>query len=241
MAKDTPHLKKYLISLSILIGVLLFFGLIVYKGHVAEKAIQLFHFLSDKNQISAYISTFGPGAPVVFMLIQILQVIFAPVPGEMTGFVGGYLFGTIKGFIFSSIALTGGSIINFSIGRVLGKRFVRRLIPSKHLQRFDTLVKREGALIIFILFIFPGFPKDYLCLFLGLSAMPFKIFVWMSAVGRMPGTFILSLQGSMLYNENFMILAVAAGVCCLFVLLSYRYREPLFRWIERQNKPDGNG
>jgi uncharacterized membrane protein YdjX (TVP38/TMEM64 family) len=71
--------------------------------------------------------------------------------------------------------------------------------------------------------------------------MPFKIFVWLSAVGRMPGTFILSLQGGMLYSENYTILAVAAGVCCLFVLVGYRYREPLFRWIERQNKREDNG
>jgi uncharacterized membrane protein YdjX (TVP38/TMEM64 family) len=241
MAKDTSHVKKYVILTSIFIGILILSGGVAYQSHLAEKAIRLFHFLSDKNKISVYISAFGPGAPLIFMLIQILQVIFAPVPGEMTGFVGGYLFGTLKGFIFSSIALTGGSIINFSIGRILGKRFVRRLIPSKHLQRFDTLVKREGALIIFILFIFPGFPKDYLCLFLGLSAMPFKIFVWLSAIGRMPGTFILSLQGSMLYKENYMILAVAAGVCCLFVFLGYRYRESLFRWIESQNNQDDNG
>lgn len=240
MAKGTPHLKKYVILISIF-SILILFGWVAYQSHVAEKAVRLFYFLSDKNEITAYLSAFDSEAPVIFMLIQILQVIFAPVPGEMTGFVGGYLFGTIKGFIFSSVALTAGSIINFSIGRVLGKRFVRRFIPPQHLQRFDALVRREGALIVFILFIFPGFPKDYLCFFLGLSTMPFKIFVWLSAVGRMPGTFILSLQGSMFYEENFVILAVAAGVFCLFVLLSYRYREALFRWIERQNNKDGNG
>lgn len=238
---DTPRLKKSTIVIGILVAALLLLAAVAYRDLIVEKTVHLYRFLSDKGRTSAYIESFGPWAPLVFMSIQILQVLFAPVPGEMTGVVGGYLFGTMKGFAFSSIALTAGSIINFAIGKFLGRRFVRKLIPVDHLTRFDALVKREGALVIFILFIFPGFPKDYLCLFLGLSALPFRIFVWLSAVGRMPGTFILSLQGSMIYEENYAALAAAAGVCCLLVLMGYRYREPLFRWMERQNKRGDRG
>lgn len=237
----TPRLKKSTIVIGILIGVALLLGAVVYRDLVIEKILQGYRFLSDKGKTSAYIESFGAWAPLIFMVIQLLQVIFAPVPGEMTGVVGGYLFGTLKGFVFSSIALTAGSIINFAIGKFFGRRFVRSMIPAHHLARFDALVRREGALVIFILFIFPGFPKDYLCLFLGLSALPFRIFVWLSAVGRMPGTFILSLQGSMISEQNHAALAAAAGACCLLVLMGYRYREALFRWIERQNKPHGGG
>ena len=67
---------------------------------------------------------------MVFMGIQILQVIFAPVPGEATGFIGGYLFGVLEGFLYSSLALAIGSWINFSIGRFLGVRYVRKMIPA---------------------------------------------------------------------------------------------------------------
>ena len=105
------------------------------------------------------------------MGIQILQVIFAPVPGEATGFIGGYLFGTIKGFLYSSIALTIGSWINFAIGRFFGERYVRKLIPPAKFEKFDRILKHQGVIIIFFLFVFPGFPKDYLCLFLGLSTL----------------------------------------------------------------------
>ena len=241
MLKDPPRLRIYVIAAVILAGVFACVGLLVYQRQVVETASRLLHFLSDRNKISTYVSSFGSWAPMVFMLIQILQVVFAPIPGEMTGFVGGYLFGVWPGFVYSSIALTVGSLINFSVGRFLGKRFVRRLIPSKHLKRLDAVLKHEGALIIFILFVFPGFPKDYLCLFLGLSAIPIKLFIWMSAVGRMPGTFMLSIQGGMLFKENYYLLAAMAGVFCLFVLLSYYYRESFYRWIEKQNNRHGNG
>jgi uncharacterized membrane protein YdjX (TVP38/TMEM64 family) len=220
----------------VLLGVLLVLGLLlfIYGGDLWSLIVRFFDFLSDRKKTSAYIEGFGPAAPLVFMLVQVLQVLLAPIPGEATGFVGGYLFGVTKGFIFSSIALSIGSIINFGVGRFLGRRYVRKVIPSKYLARFDTVARREGALIIFMLFVFPGFPKDYLCLFLGLSSLPFKIFFLMTTIGRMPGTFILSLQGAMLFEQNYMILALATATCSGIVLLGYRYRDSLYAWIEKQ-------
>ena len=97
------------------------------------------------------------------------------------------------------------------------------------------MIKREGALVVFILFILPGFPKDYLCLFLGLSALPTKIFFFMATIGRMPGTFILSLQGAMFFEQNYLLLALATGGCSVIVLLGYQYRDKLYAWIEKQN------
>ena len=215
----------------IVLGLLLFF----YGAEVWALLVRFVNFLSDKEKTGAYIEGFGPRAPLIFMLIQVLQVMFAPVPGEATGFIGGYLFGVANGFLFSSIALSAGSLINFAAGRFLGRRYVRKLIPPKYLTRFDTIVRREGALVVFILFVIPGFPKDYLCLFLGLSTLPIKIFFIMATIGRMPGTFILSLQGAMVFEQNYLLLALAIGGCLVIVLLGYRYRDSLYAWIEKQN------
>jgi len=220
----------------VLMGIFLVLSLILYfygEG-LWSLVVRFFYFLSDRDKISAYIEGFGSAAPWVFMLVQVLQVLLAPVPGEATGFIGGYIFGVTKGFLFSSIALSIGSIINFGVGRFLGQRYVRKVIPTKYLTRFDMVAKREGALIVFMLFVFPGFPKDYLCLFLGLSALPFKTFLIMATFGRMPGTFILSLQGTMLFQQNYLILAVATAICSGIVLLGYRYRESFYAWIEKQ-------
>jgi uncharacterized membrane protein YdjX (TVP38/TMEM64 family) len=181
--------------------------------------------------------SFGMGAPFIFIFIQILQVMFAPIPGEATGFVGGYLFGTIRGFIYSSIGLTVGSWINFIIGRFLGKRYIRKLIPETKLTKFDTLLKRQGVIVLFILFIFPGFPKDYLCLFLGMSTLPLKVFMVLTAIGRMPGTFMLSLQGSSLFEKNYLAFAVITAICLVAAILAYKFRDRLYLWIEKYNNP----
>jgi uncharacterized membrane protein YdjX (TVP38/TMEM64 family) len=207
----------------------------LYRIPLWEKVTYYSDIFTDREQIKAFVTSFGTGAPVVFIIIQILQVLLAPFPGEATGFIGGFLFGATKGFLYSSIGLTVGSLINFSIGRFLGKRFVRKLIPPAQLERMDNLVKHQGVIVLFALFVFPGFPKDYLCLFLGLSAMPLKIFIILTAIGRMPGTLMLSLQGSYIFEQSYGWFALIVSVCLILIFLAYRYREGLYRWIEKFN------
>ena len=233
MAEQSPRLFiKILIGL--IAGVILLLAILFHES-IWQNLSYLYQLLADRDRIRDFITSFGWGAPLVFMGIQILQVIFAPVPGEATGFIGGYLFGVLKGFLYSSAALAVGSWINFSIGRFFGVRFVRKMIPAAKFEKFDSMLKRQGLVILFLLFVFPGFPKDYLCLFLGLSTLPLKVFILIAAVGRMPGTFLLSLQGAYLFEENYLFLGIAAGACAILAGIIYLYRERLYLWAERIN------
>ena len=228
--------NKY--KISIILALIVFgFAVFWFRIPIWEKIIESYRLFSDREKIRVLISSFGTSAPPVFMLIQVLQVIFAPVPGEATGFIGGYLFGTLPGFIYSSIGLSVGSWLNFVIGRFLGERYVRKRIPAQQFQKIDGLIKRQGVIVLFILFLFPGFPKDYLCLALGLSTLPMKIFIMLAGIGRMPGTFALSLQGAFLYEQNYVLLGVMIAACLILALLCYGYRERIYLWIEKiENK-----
>ena len=183
----TASTKKITIYISLAL-ILLCFAAFWFRDPIWEKILDYYRLFSDRAQIRQFISSFGSSAPPIFMLIQILQVLLAPVPGEATGFIGGYLFGVLPGFIYSSIGLTVGSWLNFVIGRLLGERYVRKLIPADRFEKIDRAVKRQGVIVLFILFLFPGFPKDYLCLALGLSTLPVKLFILLAGFGRMPGT-----------------------------------------------------
>ena len=231
----TAAANKFRISIILALIVFGFVGF-WFRIPIWEKITDLYRLFSDREQIRLLISSFGASAPPVFMLIQILQVIFAPVPGEATGFIGGYLFGTLPGFIYSSIGLTAGSWLNFVIGRFLGERYVRKRIPAHQFQKIDGLVKRQGVIVLFILFLFPGFPKDYLCLALGVSTLPMRIFILLAGIGRMPGTFALSLQGEFLYEQNYVLLGAMVAACLILALLCYGYREKIYLWIERIEK-----
>ncbi len=215
-------------------------GLLILAGYyfripIWKMTVHFYDLMTDREAIQSYIVSWGMAAPVVFTGIQILQVVIAPIPGEATGFIGGFLFGAFKGFLYSSIGLSVGSLINFGIGRLLGKQFIRKLIPASQIKQLDKLVHRQGAIVLFICFLFPGFPKDYLCLFLGISNIPFKLFFVMATFGRMPGTLALSVQGASLYEQEYVLMMVITVFCIVSAYLSYRYKENLYNWMEKLN------
>jgi uncharacterized membrane protein YdjX (TVP38/TMEM64 family) len=231
MQKTINFFKQYAIWL-LIAGLT---GIVVFCCF--DPMLRLYHLLADRQAVKGYIESWGSSAPLVFILIQVLQVMLAPVPGEVSGFVGGYLFGALNGFIYSSIGLAMGSAINFWIGRMLGNRFVRKMIPAAQLNKLDQFISHQGIVVLLICFIFPGFPKDYLCLFLGLTTLPFNIFILLAAVGRMPGTLMLSLQGNLLYRQNYWSLGAILLICALAVWLAVKYKTFIYRWVERENMP----
>ena len=200
---------------------------------------------ANKVWIKAQLKAAGPLAPLVFILIQALQVVFAPIPGEATGFIGGYLFGAPLGLFYSTLGLTLGSVLAFLIARWLEEHYVKRWIPADILHKFDFLMERQGALISFILFILPGFPKDYLCFVLGLSRMPLKLFLLIVTVGRLPGTLLLTLQGAKVYKGDYYSTLIILGLCLVLVVVLGYYREAVYRWIRRfdhlEDRAPGSG
>jgi uncharacterized membrane protein YdjX (TVP38/TMEM64 family) len=157
-----------------------------------------------------FILSFGAYSKIVFVALQAFQVVFAPVPGEVTGFVGGYLYGKVVGTLLSTVGLTVGSVIAFEIARLFGIPLVKRVVKQEAMARFDHFVTHRGLQIVYILFVIPGLPKDSLCYLLGLTHMRRLDFVLMNVFGRLPGTLILSLQGEALrthhYQEFFTLL-----------------------------------
>jgi uncharacterized membrane protein YdjX (TVP38/TMEM64 family) len=230
---------KYIILFLVAVCVFALAGYL-YSEPLFKYITQYYYFFIDKEKIEKFITSYGNGigAPVAFIILQILQVMFAPVPGEASGFIGGYLFGITKGFIYSSIGLTIGSWITFLIGRFLGEHYVRKRIPARQLNRFDTIIKHQGVIAVFILFIFPGFPKDSLCFFLGFSAIPIRLFIILASIGRMPGTFMLSLQGALLMEQSYEMFVLILVICIILIFISFRYKENLYRWIEKFNGTD---
>jgi uncharacterized membrane protein YdjX (TVP38/TMEM64 family) len=199
----------------------------------------------NKEWIKSVLKGAGPLAPIVFIFLQTLQVVFAPIPGEATGFIGGYLFGIPLGLLYSTLGLTLGSTLAFLLARWLEERYATKWIPTEILQKFDFLMERQGALISFILFLLPGFPKDYLCFLLGLSRMPLKLFLLICIVGRLPGTLLLTLQGAKVYKGDYYSTLIILGLCLVLIVVLGYYREAVYKWIRRfehpENKAPGSG
>jgi uncharacterized membrane protein YdjX (TVP38/TMEM64 family) len=97
-------------------------------------------------------------------------------------------------------------------------------------------MRRQGVLAAFALFLIPGFPKDYLCLFLGLSRMSWRLFLPLVALGRIPGTLMLSFQGAALARRDYGVLVALVACCTLILGLLMVYRSEVYGWIERLDR-----
>jgi uncharacterized membrane protein YdjX (TVP38/TMEM64 family) len=190
----------------------------------------LFHledFMNNGSRARETILSFGYLAPLMFMFLQVLQVLFAPVPGEATGLLGGYLFGAWPSFIYSSIGLATGSVLAFGLGHLFADTFRDRFAKTGVYRKFNHLVFKGGFVIPFVLFLFPGFPKDSLSYLLGLSTMPFKVFIFIATIARMPGTLVLSFEGAQVYQRNYVELLVLLVFSALVALPCYFYRSQI--------------
>src|SRR6516225_8174182 len=179
---------------------------------------------SNRDKLSKFLQSLGPYSPAVFVLLQILQVVAAPFPGELTGVAGGYVYGETMGFLLSTVGLTMGSWVAFELASILGRPFVERFVSQEVLQKFDFLTTNTGATICFLLFLIPGFPKDYLCYLLGLSRMKLSTFLIVSIIGRTPGTYLLTIQGAKFRNQEYYTVAIVGAICAVILLLAYLYR-----------------
>jgi uncharacterized membrane protein YdjX (TVP38/TMEM64 family) len=150
-SKALSFFLRLLLAASIL--VLIFLMFYVYQEGAWRDIIRYYRFFLNPVRLQLFIASFGPYAKVVFVFVQALQVVFAPVPGEVTGFVGGYLFGSISGTIYSTIGLMLGSSLAFGIARGLGIKFVEKVVKKEYINKFNFFITHKGLYITFILFL----------------------------------------------------------------------------------------
>jgi uncharacterized membrane protein YdjX (TVP38/TMEM64 family) len=192
----------------------------------------------DPVALRAALRDWGALAPLVFIGIQALQVLIAPIPGEVTGFLGGFVFGQWRGLGYSMIGLMAGSLFAFAVGRWLGVAFVQRRVSPSVWARLGFVVETQGTIVCFLLYLIPGLPKDILCYLFGLSPMPFWVFATASTLGRLPGTWILSAQGAKTATGHYMQTALMMAIVAAVAIPLYASRHRILaRFGRRSPRP----
>jgi uncharacterized membrane protein YdjX (TVP38/TMEM64 family) len=181
----------------------------------------IYIYFIDRKKATDLVTSFGPMSVAIFIFLQIIQVLIAPIPGEVTGFIGGYLYGITLGTIYSTIGLSIGSWMAFILSRVFGLPFVEKFVSQKVISQYDHFMEHKGILVSFLLFLIPGFPKDALCYILGLSHMDVRAFIVIATVGRLLGTIMLSIQGSFVRNNQDYAFFILLGVSGLIFIAGY--------------------
>ncbi len=162
-----------------------------------------------------------------FLLLVILQVFAAIVPGGPFEIAAGYAFGVLPGALLCDAAMTFASICVFQLSRKFGMRFVKLFVTEEKLREVKILHTTDNSrLIIFLLFLIPGTPKDILSYLVGLTDLSLRDWIFITAVGRFPSILLSALSGSALQSERYEIfLVVLVVIGALSVLGSLWYRK----------------
>jgi uncharacterized membrane protein YdjX (TVP38/TMEM64 family) len=195
----------------------------------------LHNYLTDEAKVIQLISSFGPLSVLGLILLQAVQVIIAPIPGDATGFIGGYLFGPVLGTIYSTIGLTAGSWLAFYLGRLYGLPVAERFVRPEVIKKYDYFMEHKGIAVTFALFLIPGFPKDALCYIIGMSHIRTRVFLCISTAGRLFGTILLSVAGSSVRQHQNGIFYIAAGAIVAAALIAYLWRGELHDLLKKRH------
>ena len=109
--------------------------------------------------------------PLIFILLQILQVVIPIIPGGISSAAGVLIFGPMMGFVYNYVGICIGSIIIFLLGRRYGKPFILSMVSDKTYNRYSGWLENQHRFDkLFTLAIFlPVAPDDALCLMAGLT------------------------------------------------------------------------
>ena len=191
----------------------------------------------DRSALQAWLTSFGAWAPLVSIAVSTLQVIVAPIPGQATGLVNGYLFGVWLGVLYSLIGVMLGTAIILALTRRWGRPLVARLVPAAQLAKLDYLVERRGELFFFLIFLLPFLPDDLTCFAIGLTRLSIgRMLVWIT-LGRLPGLIVASWMGAHTRSVSPLGWAILIAIVCLLALAYWCWRSAiearLLGWLER--------
>jgi uncharacterized membrane protein YdjX (TVP38/TMEM64 family) len=228
--------RRVILAVSLLAGIVVLVAILGFMGLLTPLYQGMWEIFRGKEQLRSYIESWGAWAPVVFIVIQALQVVIAPIPGELTGAVGGFIFGTVPGLLYSTIGLTVGSVLAFLAARIIGLPLVKLAVTQATLEKFHFLTEKRGTFFAALLFVIPGFPKDILCYILGLSPMGLVTFTLVCALGRIPGTVMLSYCGCAVYDENWTTLVVVSIICLASIAFLFLMNGRIELWLRSKRK-----
>ena len=135
-------------------------------------------FTSEEN-LRSFLDRFGIFAPLLFIIIQIVQVVIPLIPCSISTGVGVVIFGPLWGFVYNYVGIVIGSIIVFFISRRYGMPLIKKMFKKELIDKYigwlnsGKKFERFFAAAIF----FPVAPDDFLCYLAGVTDISVKKYI----------------------------------------------------------------
>ena len=224
--------RRRLISILSLIGIAILFSLIAY--FVGLPLVRQFR--ESPETFRAYVKSHGPLGPLIMVGIMALQVIVAIIPGEPFELGAGFVFGWFHGSLLCLAGSAAASALVYLAVRKWGVRIVEAFFPREKILRFSFLQNEKKLnLLVFILFLIPGTPKDMLTYLVGLTPMKLHTFLLLSTLARIPSVVSSAMTGNFAQHERWTAAIITYAVTLVISLICIWY----YRRISRLEKAQG--
>lgn len=201
-------------------------GYLLYKSG-------FFAAISSIDALQAYISSFAPYSHLCFFFVQLLSVILAPIPSNITAAAGGILFGTLPSFLLTFGAVVLGSMSVFLLARALGRPFVDRIINQKASEKYLIVIQAKTSSFLLLAFLFPFFPDDVLCILAGLTAIPMLHFFLILVLARPWGLLFASALGGATLSLPLWTMVVFGALALVAFYFGIKYGDQIEQRVIR--------
>lgn len=213
-------MKKYR-YLILAFTILLLVGLTLLLGK------PILEYMEDPAAVTLKLQSLGAWGPIVFMVLNIAQVLLALIPGGPFEVAAGALWGPVWGTLMCDIAMSTGGVITFLFARKFGIKFIELFTTREKIESVKFLKANEKSTsLLFLFFLLPGTPKDLMCYVVGLSDIKLGTWILINLIGRLPAILLSALGGSALGEKRYEIfIAAFAIIIILYFVGSFVYKK----------------
>lgn len=224
-----------------LAGLAAFFVLVAIACLAAAPAIAELTEPGGLERVVEDVRNAGVGGVFMLLGFQFLQIVVAFIPGEVVQIAAGMMYGPWGGALIVIAGCIVSSAFIFAVVHKLGAPFVRAMIPEKWMDKLEKFEKSEKLdVMVFVLFLIPGLPKDVFTYLVPLTDMRMRDFLFLSNVGRIPGILISTFGANGLvegdYMQSIVLFAVAAAIAVVALVLHEKILHGLSTLKRRTNE-----
>jgi uncharacterized membrane protein YdjX (TVP38/TMEM64 family) len=191
--------------------------------------------LHAADGVRNWLMSYGPLAPIMYVLFYAAQILIAPLPGNFLAFFAGYVFGFWDGLFLSLLGLTIGASLAVVIARRYGRPLLERFFDRVELVRWERKLRLRSPLVWYVFFLFPV--PDLVIYVAGMGTLQLRWLLPAILLGRATGILLGITLG------NFTAVLPAQWVIIQWILLlvlgglALRFQRPmryyLLIWLRR--------
>lgn len=185
--------RSLLIRLVILVLIVVFLFLIFRFTPVGDLLTQE-KLSAAQDTLVAWVEDYFLPSALGYVLIYILVVALSVPGASVLTITGGFLFGPWIATLLVNIGATLGAFLVFLAARfILGKSVQQKY--AKSLAKFNREIDENGQSYLLTLRFIPIFPFWLINLMAGFTTVKARTFLWTTAVGIIPGSFVYAYIG----------------------------------------------